>query len=268
MDEEEKPSLSSGLRNLTERERQALKDHPAPEQLVAYRAGELPEAEQERLRDHLAVCRDCAALLLDLADFGNLKPPAGVPELTDAQVDQAWQAMRSRIAKEETPEPAKVVPLLRPVPPAQPARVEAPARRRWLDAAAWFLIAGLGAFALLQFRDRQQLNPDVALLFLQPDGEGVTRSGGAKSPPPPSEREIVLIFQNFEDEPHSAYRVKIATEEGEERYSSGLKKQNDSLPLRLLPGSLEPGRYRAQLEGTAGGDWNLLKSYTFDVAEP
>lgn len=75
MDEEERPSLSLELRKLMERERQALKHHATPEHLVAYRAGELAEAAQERLRDHLAVCRDCAALLLDLADFGNLEPP-------------------------------------------------------------------------------------------------------------------------------------------------------------------------------------------------
>lgn len=276
MDEEEKPSLSSELRNLTERERQALKDHPTPEQLVAYRAGELPEEEQERLRDHLAVCRDCAALLLDLADFGNLKPPAGVPELTDAQVDQAWQSMRSRIAQEDTPEaaavpgPAKVVPL-RPVPPALPARVETPARSVWPRAAVWFLIAGLGILSAVlanKLQDRTKPTDKVAVAHLSPEGDGVRGGGEARPKPPLSQDEdLLLIFlRPFDAEPYTSYRAQILDQEGKNRYEGPVKSERGQDPMFKVPsGFLAPGDYCAQLSGSRNGQWQPLERYSFQI---
>lgn len=51
--------------------------HPSAEQLVAYRAG----ADREAVRDHLALCRECAAIILDLAGRHR----------DDAELDAAWE---------------------------------------------------------------------------------------------------------------------------------------------------------------------------------
>ncbi len=40
--------------------------HPEVEQLAAYHAGELAPDEEERIQDHLSVCRDCGDLVLEL----------------------------------------------------------------------------------------------------------------------------------------------------------------------------------------------------------
>lgn len=57
-------------------------EHPSAERLVAYRAGELTAAEQEAMRDHLALCRECTDILLDLA--GESRGP-------DPERDAAWE---------------------------------------------------------------------------------------------------------------------------------------------------------------------------------
>jgi len=42
--------------------------HPAGELLVAYHQGELSGSAGERVQDHLAACRECTAILLDLGE--------------------------------------------------------------------------------------------------------------------------------------------------------------------------------------------------------
>lgn len=60
-------------------------DHPSAERLVAYRAGELGDADREAVRDHLALCRECAAIVLDLAGRHR----------DEAELDAAWERLRS-----------------------------------------------------------------------------------------------------------------------------------------------------------------------------
>jgi Putative zinc-finger len=50
-------------------QRRDPEEHPDPETLTAYQANELSEEEDGRIQDHLAVCRHCTELLLDLEEF-------------------------------------------------------------------------------------------------------------------------------------------------------------------------------------------------------
>lgn len=43
--------------------------HPLPDELLAYHLGELEEQASERIEHHAALCRECARLILDMADF-------------------------------------------------------------------------------------------------------------------------------------------------------------------------------------------------------
>ncbi len=172
-EDDEKPPLDAALRHLAEQQRRSLTSHPTPQELAAYHAGELPPEAESRLLDHLAICRDCSDLLLDLAGFADLKPPQGVPELTDEQVEQDWQALRARMGKEE-PErrPAEVVPIR----PAGPAAKLGPSYPVWLPVAA-SLLAVLGfSFGLYkdwQMRQFSRMQVDPPIISLE-----VTRSGG------------------------------------------------------------------------------------------
>lgn len=97
MNDEPADGLAGSLRELASeaRRRQGPDAHPSPETLTAYHAGELTFAAAEDVREHLAVCRHCARLLLDLPAF--LEAPAGDREGREDATDASWQAIRERL---------------------------------------------------------------------------------------------------------------------------------------------------------------------------
>lgn len=152
-DEEEKPPFAAALKFLTDQERRLLADHPAPRQLAAYHAGELAPEAEARIREHLALCRDCSDLLLDLAGFKKLTPPPGVPELTDEEVEEDWQAVRARMGEGVAKEPARVAEVV-PIRPAPGITVRDRGVLPWKMAAAALMIVsvslGLWVMALMR----------------------------------------------------------------------------------------------------------------------
>ena len=98
------------LRALAARRRSG-ENHPAPDELVAYRAGDLTPEEDDRIKEHLTQCRDCARLLLDLAEFEQLTTPPEELGPVDVRSEASWQRLRSRLR--EGDEPAMEPPVLR-----------------------------------------------------------------------------------------------------------------------------------------------------------
>ena len=80
-----------------EGERQ-LEEHPSPEELVAYQRRRLDESESDRIQGHLALCRECSALYLDLVEM--VEEP---PEADDGEGARAWPELERRL-KQETVE--------------------------------------------------------------------------------------------------------------------------------------------------------------------
>lgn len=98
MDPGRRPSLKTTLRELARRWEGELTDHPTSAELAAYLDGELPPADQERLRDHLAVCRPCTRLVRDLAAAPDLEVPDAVAQKLDSDVEAGWEALQGRLA--------------------------------------------------------------------------------------------------------------------------------------------------------------------------
>ncbi|HEY6322566.1 MAG TPA: zf-HC2 domain-containing protein, partial [Thermoanaerobaculia bacterium] len=94
---DEPDDLAGSLEELASdaRRRQGPDAHPSPETLTAYDAGELTPAAAEDVREHLAVCRHCARLLLDLQAF--LDAPVADLESPDVEADASWQAIQARL---------------------------------------------------------------------------------------------------------------------------------------------------------------------------
>jgi hypothetical protein len=94
---DESDGLAGALQELAReaRRRQGPGGHPSPETLTAYHAGELTLAAEEEIQEHLAVCRHCTQLLLDLPAF--LEPPVPHVESLDAAADASWQELRKRL---------------------------------------------------------------------------------------------------------------------------------------------------------------------------
>jgi hypothetical protein len=94
---DERDGITESIRALASdaRWRQGQGAHPGVERLTTYHAGELTPAEEDQVQEHLAVCRHCTQLLLDLPAF--LAAPAGAPESLDLEADASWQAIRTQL---------------------------------------------------------------------------------------------------------------------------------------------------------------------------
>jgi hypothetical protein len=268
-EDDQKPPLDAALRHLAEQQRRSLTSHPTPQELAAYHAGELSPEAEARILDHLAICRECSDLLLDLAGFADLKPPKGVPELTDQQVEQDWQKLRARMragegGKEAERRTAEVVPIRPAGPAAKPERTYSP-----LLPIAASLLAVLG-FSLAIYQGRQlgrlsqmQVNPPAIYL------EGPTRGEGGG----PAERTVA--GQSFEailsdiDVPegasYSGYEVELRDEEGRVRQRTIYKGPLEEPMTILFRAGLPPGRYKINLYGIAEGQKDSLAEREFIV---
>lgn len=91
-----RPELREVVRRWAAEERPG--DHPTPETLVEYHAGDLPAAGGEEVREHLASCPDCARLILDLETFGT--EAEDLPRVPEGQMDEDWESLRERVRRD------------------------------------------------------------------------------------------------------------------------------------------------------------------------
>jgi hypothetical protein len=248
-----RPPLNEALRLLAESERRSLGEHPTPEELAAYRNRELTEPEADRIRDHLALCHDCADLLLDLANFGHLEPPAGVAPASEEEVDRAWESLRSRIAESEAEAPkqldrsAPVVQLRAVPPPAEPRRRNWQA---WALAAMLILTLGLGGVWRLSHRPIAEIGPvregvpSTPVEWTRGIGEIYSISSGSDS---------ALSFDISD-----VSRIEILDKD-KVLFEGTL---TPAAPVvTIFRGGLEPGRYRVHLSSEREGQ----HSFTLQV---
>lgn len=253
---EPRSELKTVLEDLLGGARQELGPHPAPEDLLAYRDGELPGPEQARVEDHLVACPDCLELLLDL---GRLSDPGFGSEhsITAAEKAADWQAVLERLA-----------------PPAAPR--EAPRRRlpRLLSSPrpAWALAAALlVAVVGLSLRTRQlersvedlgrpQVNAPVVDLFPASPLRG-EEGAGAVVELAPASRFYTLILSPKGSPDYPGYRLEVLDSGGRAVWSAdGLEKdRHGSFTLILARSFLDPGEYRFRLYGLAGESAKLIE---------
>ncbi len=236
-EDDQKPPLDAALRHLAEQQRRSLTSHPTPQELAAYHAGELPPEAEVKILDHLAICRECSDLLLDLSGFADLKPPEGVPELTDAQVEEDWQALRARMSAPER-KPAEVVPF----PPTGMPRQER--RYSQLLPIAASLLATVLAFLLGFYMGAPRLQPSVPQEIYLETTRG-EEGGVAQSIS--HQRDAVVFVRTLGDLP--SYRLEIRL--GDNVLWSGTAKgPATSVPIDIPGHSLEPGSYKIRLYGS------------------
>lgn len=268
--DDEKPPLTDALRRLAEQKRRSLTNHPTPQELASYHAGELPPEAEARLREHLALCRECSDLLLDLAGFADLKPPEGVPELTDDEVEQDWQALRARMGEEpaEEKKPAEVVPI-RPVGVPKGER-DYPL---WKPIAASLLIGVLGVSYGVHERMQRAENQQ------EPDSGDVQNSGAyvpevfdldstvrggkpGESSRMSSQRGGLFFVAPLEERP--SYRVEIR--QGDRVvWQTRISGPVDSIPVNINRGFLKPGSYEIRLLGGESGRETPQVEYDLEV---
>jgi len=269
-EEEEKPPFAAALRFLTDRERRLLADHPAPLELAAYHAGEMSPEAEARLREHLALCRDCSDLLLDLAGVKKLTPPPGVPELTDEEVEEDWQAVRAKLGEGTTKEPAKVAEVV-PIRPAALRPVDLEGKLLFwkrLAAAAIISMAGLSFWLLASGQPRESRDPQPSVFDQAAQTRGTSDSSNRMSILQDGE------FRFYSREPYVWYKGEIS-EQGEVVWdtdtTSVAPMASDpeliSIVYAVPGGSLKPGKYVARLYGVKEGTWDRIGTLDFEVED-
>lgn len=269
---DEKTSLTAALRHLAEQERRTPSEHATPGELTAYHEGTLPPAIEARVREHLGHCKLCSDLLLDLAGFADLAPPPGVPELTDAQVAEDWQALRVRMgAEKKEAEPATVVPF-RPGKPVE--RERARDFSPWKIAAAALIAVALGTAALVL--KPWAPKPEQVAIAEFSDGDRVRgEAEPSKLPNMVSSQRAHFTFHSFDSYPR--YYAEIVTDrapvwqqEFAANQTSG-QPESDLKPISFwVPeNSLKAGRYEARLFGVdKSSRRELIGRLDFEVDVP
>lgn len=270
----DKDRFDESLQSLAAR-RRAAEGHPSPDVLVAYRAGDLTAEQDERIKDHLAICRECSQLVLDLAEFEELEPRETIAAV-DVQAEEAWQRLRPKLAAEAAPAGAQPVdtrpdrqdpPLEESAPPpVLRARPPVPFWRR--PALPWALAAilALCVVGLAQRQGGQRQAEIIPLLALRANEEDATR-GSADTLPTITGSAAVELPLPVDSPEFPAYDVEVVPASGGEaipvgRESAPISTLFVSLPRQLL----SDGEYRFQVYGIDGGRRDLIATFPFQVA--
>lgn len=236
-------------------------DHPELDELVDYLTDALQPDADERVRDHLAACRECATAVLDLDPL--VKPDAAPEGVSNLGLEAAWRGLQSRIRAAETSS-------------------RAPGVSRWPVAlAASLLVAVVGlsvwvnqlqrSTADLEQQVAQLSRPQVNLpLFYVDELTRSSRRDLIEIEVPPAASYFVLIFASPDLGTHENYEVRFLDTEGKDVFRSGDLQLSDSGGLRLgLPRGLLPeGEYLIRLRAADGTGQQSIEEYRRRISYP
>ncbi|MCP4656347.1 MAG: hypothetical protein GY856_13120 [bacterium] len=264
---ERSKELKTTLGEIVEDRRRDLGPHPSPEELVAYKAGELSAAEVSRLQEHLVLCPDCLELLLDSecfrdAAFGSRRA------VSETEVAAAWKGMRRG-----TDRKAPVATVLR----GRFRRFPGPSSPRLPYALAATLLIAVLALSLWVASLRQTLGelsrPRLNTPLHDVYPESFVRGDDAAAPGVriPADAELFTLILNSTMPPSYAETlVEIVEPDGTEVWSgAGLETSPaGSFTLTLPRRFLDAGEYRIRLYGLDGGRRELIEEYPLRLEYP
>ena len=205
--------------------------HPDPDRLYAYQAGELTPEEDLEIQEHLALCGHCTELLLDVQSF--TAPPAQEEAgLSEFERAAGWRQLRARLDQDG---------------------FFTRGRRHWwrqpqiAAVAAVFVLAVLGLSIYSLTRRAEEPWPFQTLDPLNSTRGGPSEVDEVKPP-------VTLLLRPAET-PLAEYRAEIRDLQGQiVKTFSGLRQNSRfDVELPLHRGDLSPGEYRLRLRGLRNG---------------
>jgi len=215
-------------------ERRNLRDpeeHPSPEALTAYQANELSQEEDERIQSHLAQCRHCTEMLLELEEF--LQPAAvEAAPAADFEVAADWRRLRSRMHR---------------------------SRRQLAYAMAAVLllaVVGLSIYTLSP-------GPERRFQTLEP----LNSTRGPAEAIEAVELPVTLVLRSPAESSYPEYRAELRDDHGVViRQLSPLRESRPfEVEVPLGRRDLNPGEYRVKLLGVKGREVEPVGEYVFKV---
>lgn len=224
--------LRTAVRDLAAALERGVGDHPAPEELLDFVAGDLSEVDRERIEEHLALCRGCARTALELAGSPEAEPAEAGELMTDRELEAEWQRFRAAVA-----------------PVRSAGRSSAPSWPAWALAAS--LLVAVGALAVWAGRLREEVRTlsepraDVAVVDLVPRDTVVRAPEDAEAAALPAWADrLVLILNLVEPTAATEFQIEIAAADGRVVWSTrGVRRSADGtfaveVPRRFLPAGI------------------------------
>jgi hypothetical protein len=229
--------------------------HPEPDELVAYCKGFLSSAEEERIQEHLALCRDCAQLVLDLR--AALAPAPADGESATPALERQWDRLQDRLGRGR---------------PRLVAAGNPSIRMAWLLAASLLVGVGLVAWDLSLRRSLERaLQPqaNLQLVDLAPLNQGVRRSPEhpVEVAMAPEVAKVVLLLDLGDLRRFPRYTVALADPTDRVAWRAPARRGEDGTFLLEMPAQslATPGLYRILLDGLSDGVPTRLADYAFVV---
>lgn len=231
----------------------AAGSHPDLDRWLAYHSGATSDDSVD-LQDHLASCRDCTALVLDLEAFADPAAAAGsLPAVSDFDKATAWRALRPRLA---------------------------PARKWVVPAtlAASFLAAAIGLSGWLQqhrevdglrrqIADLTRPQANVPIHDLYP---GATLRGAAPDASievPGEATSVTLILNELPATGGDKLRAHVLDAAGQTVAAIGGLALDELgvATLGLSRGTFDSGDYVVRVEAWRGEDWIAIGDYPLQL---
>jgi len=212
-----------------------FEDHPTPEELSAYQAGELTPEQSDAIQEHLAGCELCTEVLLDLHRFLDLpeedRPREGV---VDLQTETEWRALKAKL------------------PLTQDRRS---ARRSTYAALAAILLVAVGFSFYVLSRSPERYKTLVA--------QNETRGAGeVETVQPP----VTLLLKVPSKTRYPEYQANLQRGDGSPVREFSRLKQLSSFEVKVPIENLDIGAYQIKLLGIRNGAPSSVGTYVFKVA--
>lgn len=248
--------IDRAVAELAGKARREVSEHPSVDRLVDYQEGRLHGSAAAVVRDHLAVCTQCADEMLELAAFDQEHDPALEP--SEDAVEEDWASLQR--ALNSTPTAA--------------TSTRAP-RRRFLLHAPWMraaavvslvLALGLMTFWLGDGGDRWPGNP--FFFEMRPVEENLVRSAVQiqRVEVPPRMNPLIARLNLGGQTPYESYSIEALSSTGEAVWMREAQRQPAGNFLAVLPRKTFPaGVYRLRLIGRDDGREIELAEYVFEL---